>query len=208
MLKSFFPKDIAQARRSANFIGYPVVLKLCDPNFMHKTDFGGVKLDISNNKHLEKAYLELESLANKFKLLSYQFQLQPMLKGYLEVIIGVKRDEDSYVRVGKDNVLRKKGFGHTVVFGGGGIYTEIYKDVSLRVVPLTEDDAIEMLEETNIYKVLKGARGKRYRVDKIVDVILKLNNIILDYPQIRELDINPLFVGENEVFVADLKIII
>ena len=208
VLKSQYPQDMAGARRYAKKLGYPLVLKLIHPELLHKTDVSAVKLGISDEAELRKAFSELSNLGKKLKLDGFKIQMQHMVKGALELILGVKLDQDQFAEFDSKKILRKKGFGHSILFGMGGIYTEVYKDVALGIVPLSVYDADRMIEETKVSEILKGARGKKYNIQKVKDIIYKLSMLVSDFPQISELDINPLFAKDDEVFVVDIKLIL
>jgi acetyltransferase len=174
-----------QCRQIAKKIGYPVVLKIHGPKFLHKTEFNAVRLNIKNEEELHKEYKELLTLQNTITI-------SKQIPAAFEVIIGVKRDPD---------------FGHLLMFGMGGIYTEIMKDLSYGLIPLSRAQIINLIKKTKSYQIINGARGlPRLDLKGIIDCIEKLNKLILENPWISELDINPLLVGENFVKIVDLKI--
>jgi len=208
VLQSSFPQDIAALKKFIEELGFPVVMKLIHPSLLHKTDVNAVRLDIDNFTKLENEFSALSRLAKKMKLKDFKIQIQPLVKNALELIIGVKLNKDQYGEVKGKKILRKKGFGHTVLFGMGGIYTEIYKDISLRITPLFLQDINEMMEETKVSEILKGARGKKYNIDKIKQILAKLSELVEDNPNISELDINPLFAKGDDVWVVDAKMIV
>jgi len=208
VLSSSFPQDTAAARRFVKKVDFPVVMKLVHPKLLHKTDVEAVRLNIDNYTKLENEFLDLRKLAKKLKLKGFKIQLQPFIKGALELIIGVKENKDQYGEIGNSKVLRKKGFGHTVLFGMGGIYTEIYKDFSLRIAPLYASDINEMIEDTKVSEILKGARGKKYNIRRIKEVLASLSQLVVDHPQISELDINPLLAKGKKVWVVDVKMLV
>ncbi|MBU0975529.1 acetate--CoA ligase family protein, partial [Patescibacteria group bacterium] len=207
-LESYFAQDIAGARKSAEALGYPLVMKLIHPELLHKTDVNAVRLNIRSENELEEALVSLEKLGTKLELTNYKLQVQHFVKGAVELIVGVKRDDAQFTEIGGERILRKHGFGHTLLFGMGGIYTEIYKDVALRIIPLMERDVSGIIRETKISEVLKGARGQNYDLKEVKRVIRNINQLILDFPQISELDINPLFVKENGVWAVDVKMVV
>jgi acetyl coenzyme A synthetase (ADP forming)-like protein len=208
ILPSFFPVDMADARRHAEKLTYPIVLKLIHPELLHKSDVKAVKLDIQNQSDLTVAYTELSSLADKLGLEKYKIQMQHFMKGALELIIGVKRNEDQYTVLDGEKILRKKGFGHSIIFGMGGIYAEIYKDFSLRLAPLYMEDIDELFSETKVSRILSGARGKKYNIEKVKSVLASLSHLVADFPRIAELDINPVFAKGPDIWAADVKMII
>lgn len=162
-------------------IKFPVVLKVMGK--LHKSDVGGVKIDIRNDAEAIKAFKELKKIGSSILI-------QKFIKGE-SLLIGLKKDET---------------FGHTLVFGAGGIYTEILKDVSFRICPVSLKEIREMLKETRIYPVLKGARGKKLNIKSLENVLLKMCKLAKKYPCIKELDINPLILNEKAV-IADARII-
>jgi len=208
ILPSAFPQDIADARRVGAKLGYPLVMKLIHPDLLHKTDQKAVYLDIDSQEKLEQAYISLESLARKLKLSLWKVEIQQFVKGSLELILGAKKDADLYSLIGGIKVLRKHGFGHSILFGMGGIYAEIYKDVALKIGPLSLRDVDGLLDETKAGKVLSGARGKTFNVQKIKHTIIQIDLLLRDFPQINELDINPLFAKGEDVWVVDVKMIV
>lgn len=167
----------------ANRIGYPVVLKIASPDILHKTDVGGVKVGLAN----------AEDVRDAFELMTYRAQryvpearlwgclVQEMVpSGGLEVLVGMNRDPQ---------------FGPLVTFGLGGIYVETLKDVTFRVAPFSVQEAMEMLSEIRSHALLDGVRGKPAAdKDAIVDTLLRINQLVQDFPEIVELDINPLMV--------------
>jgi acetate---CoA ligase (ADP-forming) len=133
---------------------------------------------------------------------NHYIQIQEYITEGLEIIIGVKRD-GAYV----DN-KPYTGFGHLILFGFGGIYTEVFKDISQRLTPLSRSDIITMVDKTKISKLLHGFRGKKFDLEGIYTTIENINRLVQDYPTIKEMDINPLIVTETSVSAVDLKIIL
>ncbi len=166
----------------AGQIGYPVAVKIDSPDVLHKTEADGIKLNLTTSEEVRQAFQEVMAGARRY---NPQARLngvlvQEMLKEGTEVIVGI----------GKDPV-----FGSTVIFGLGGIFVEALKDIALRVVPFDEADAWEMINEIKGRSLLEGVRGKPAADKKaIVDIILKVARLAADFPQISELDINPLMV--------------
>ncbi|MHB1126912.1 MAG: acetate--CoA ligase family protein [Bacillota bacterium] len=171
-----------EAVRIAGSIGYPVVAKIESPDILHKTDAGGVKLNLDGEDKVRAAYAEITTNARNYKADAdiRGVLIQEMVPGGTEVIVGMATD---------------LAFGPTVLFGLGGIFVEALEDVSIKVAPLSRADAQEMLEEIRGRKVLDGLRGKP-PADKqaIVDTILRISQLVMDFPQLAELDINPLLV--------------
>jgi acetyltransferase len=170
-------------------------MKISSPDILHKTDVGGVKLDINSEIAAEDAFTEITTNAKRFMphAMINGVMLYEMIKGGKEVILGVTYD---------------RTFGHMLMFGLGGIYVEILKDVSFRIAPLTRSEAVSMISEIRTSALLRGARGEKpVDVEAIVDGILKLSSIVTDFPLIRELDINPLVVLNKGAIAIDARII-
>jgi acetyltransferase len=170
----------------AQEIGFPVVLKVLSPDIAHKTEANVVKLGISSQEVFRKAYAEVLKNAKRYstKARIEGVLVQEMVQGGTEVIVGISDDPQ---------------FGPTVMFGLGGIFVEVYKDVSMRVAPLTRPDAEEMIQEVKGSVLLQGYRGKeKGDVQAVIDVILKISQLAMDLRgEIIELDINPLTVLEE-----------
>jgi acetyltransferase len=184
-----------EAAAIAERIGFPLVMKISSPDILHKTDVGGVKLDINSEIAAEDAFTEITTNAKRFMphAMINGVMLYEMIKGGKEVILGVTYD---------------RTFGHMLMFGLGGIYVEILKDVSFRIAPLTRSEAVSMISEIRTSALLRGARGEKpVDVEAIVDGILKLSSIVTDFPLIRELDINPLVVLNKGAIAIDARII-
>ena len=182
--------DIKKAKEIAKRIGYPLVLKIVSPNILHKTDVGGVKVGIEDEKELEENYDQI--LFNVKKYMPDAnirgILVQKFIEDKKETIIGTNEDPQ---------------FGHVIMFGLGGIYVEALKDVSFRIAPLSRKVAAEMIEEIKAVKLLKGTRGEDPSdMESIIEIILKVSQLVTDFPEIIEMDINPLFVkrqGEGSI---------
>ncbi len=196
-----FPaKELATTPRAAaaaaNRIGFPVVMKISSPDILHKTDIGGVRVGVGSRKEAEEAFRELTLNAKRFMPRAFingvtVYEMVPKGK---EVILGISYD---------------RTFGHMIMFGLGGIYVEVLKDVSFRIVPLTSADAEEMVSEIRTYQLLKGARGERpVDIGSITDAILRLSRLATEFPEVIELDINPLVVTEKGATALDARIIL
>ena len=191
-----FAQNLKQAITIANSIGYPVALKIISPHIVHKTDIGGVALNIKSDYELENAYDTM--MRNAAMLMPqarvYGVEVQKMVPPGKEVIVGVHRDLQ---------------FGPLIMFGLGGIYVNLIKDVSFRLAPLSRRKAYEMIMETKAYTLLRGFRGEiPFDVESVVDVLLRVSRLVMDFREIVELDINPLFVyekGKNSL-ALDVKI--
>ncbi|MBI4645082.1 MAG: acetate--CoA ligase family protein [Bacteroidia bacterium] len=178
----------------ASAIGYPVAVKIDSPDILHKTEAGGLKLNIKNTSELIPAYREVLKNARSYnsKARINGVLVQQMISGGTEVIVGINNDAQ---------------FGPVVMFGLGGIFVEILKDVSLRIAPVTIEEAIEMIKEIKGFKVLAGARGRaKADIMAIADVLVNVSRLAVELEdKIAELDINPLLVlpeGQG-VYVAD-----
>jgi 4-hydroxybutyryl-CoA synthetase (ADP-forming) len=182
--------------RAAEEIGYPVVMKIVSPQIIHKSDAGGVKIGIKNQQEAKKAFSEILSNAKKYKSDAEikGVLVQEMVGSAKETILGAKRDPQ---------------FGPLIMFGLGGIYVEVLKDVIFRLAPIDEYVAKEMVESIKTIKLLKGVRGeKESDIDGIVESIQRLSQLVNDFPEIEEFDMNPLLVLEkgNGVRAVDVRI--
>lgn len=173
----------------ANKIGFPIVLKVYSDKVIHKTEENAVITNIQNEKELENNFLLLDK---KFKD-KEGIIIQKQFKGK-EIVIGLSFD---------------KTFGPTIMVGLGGIFVEVLNDVSFRVCPITKKDALEMLKELKGYDTLMNFRGsKEVDINKIVELLLSLSQLILKEEDISSVDFNPVFINEKEISIADFRIII
>ena len=194
--ESGFAQNIRQALAIANEIGYPVALKVVSPHILHKTDIGGVVLNINSDYELEEAYDSI--MRNVTALMPqahiYGVEVQEMAPRGKEVIVGMHRDMQ---------------FGPLIMFGLGGIYVNLIKDVSFRLAPISRKEAYDMVTETKAYTLLKGFRGEPPSdIDSVVDTLVRVSRLALDFKEIADLDINPLIVyekGKNSL-ALDVKI--
>jgi len=193
--KAEIAKNPEQAVKLAKKIGYPVVLKIVSPDVLHKTDVGGVVINIKNEGELKNSYEKiLKNVRKKVKRAKVHGMLvQKMVDNGLEVIVGGKKDAQ---------------FGETVMFGLGGIFVEVFGDVSFRVVPIGKKDAKDMIEEIKGYKILKGYRGKNYDVNAVADVLVKVSKLLEKNDEIAEMDINPLIVLQRGAVAVDARIVV
>lgn len=190
-------KSIKEAVDFANKVGYPIVLKVVSRQIIHKTDVGGVILDIENEKQLFNAYNDIlkniKKNAPKAKIDGIFIQ-EMIPRDSFEVMVGGKYDHT---------------FGQTIVFGLGGIFVEVLGDVSFRVVPITQKDALEMIKDIKSYKILKGYRNKKPAdIKALVDILVKTSKMLEENQEIKELDINPVFALSNRAVAGDARIII
>jgi acetyltransferase len=185
-----------EAARAAARLGFPLAIKVVSPDIIHKSEAGGIRLGLRDEKEVEKAFDEI--MANACKVTTKDRVLgtlvSPMAAPGQECIIGLIRDRQ---------------FGPVVMFGLGGIFVEILRDVSFRVAPLAHEDIDEMVEEIKGYKILTGVRGEKPKdVAAIKDILARVSEIAIDNPEIREIDLNPVIVHEKGASIVDSRVII
>ncbi len=196
--RSLMARTSEDAVAAAKRIGYPVVMKIVSPQILHKSDIGGVRININSKKEVENAFFDITTRVKHIMPTAqiYGVMIQEMVSGGKEVIIGITRDVQ---------------FGHMIMFGLGGIYVEVLKDISFRIAPLSREDAHEMIRETKVFPLLRGVRGEAETdIEAIEKSLLILSQMALDFPQIIEAEINPLLVkkrGEGVVAI-DARFII
>jgi acetyltransferase len=191
--------DADEAVTEANTIGYPVALKIVSPDILHKSDIGAIKLKLTTADEVESAYEEIMRACK-------QHAPEARLDGIL--VDPMVQDETRQVILGMKN---NPQFGPMMMFGLGGIFVEVLKDVSFRIAPLTIEEAHAMMEETKSYPLLIGARGdKKFDVDVIADALVKLSHFALSFPEVQELDINPIMVKEegHGAVAVDVKMVV
>jgi len=186
-----FASNVEQAVQGCREIGYPVVIKVVSPDILHKSEAGGVALNIRDDAAAQAAYEAVRrSAAGK------DFRgvvIYPLARGGTEVLLGLVRDPQ---------------FGPVVMCGLGGIYTEVLRDVALRIAPVERAEAIEMIQSLKSCPILKGVRGQPPRdLDALAGTLAKFSQLPLLYPDIVELDLNPVFVFEHELVVGDARVI-
>ena len=193
-MKNIFVKYPDEAIAAAKKIGFPVALKVVSPEISHKTDVGGLQLNLRDEAEVSSAFKKIvASIRRKHQHAHISgFLVQQMASG-LEVLVGGKKDLQ---------------FGQTICFGAGGIFVEVYDDVSFRVVPISKKDAQEMIREVKAYKILHGYRGKHYDVSAIEKILLSTSKFLEEHQEIAELDINPIFVQAKGVVAVDARIIL
>ena len=177
-------------------MGFPVVLKISSPDVVHKSDSGGVKLGLANATQVGKAYSEIiSSIKQAYPEAQIQgVSVQPMAPSGVEVIVGMSKDPQ---------------FGPVLMFGLGGILVEVLKDVSFRIVPVTERDAREMIKEIKGYPVLEGYRGQKpASIPALEKLIVKVSQFVEKNPKIKELDLNPIFAYPDKAVAVDARIIL
>jgi len=176
--------------------GFPVVLKVMSPDVVHKSDSGGVKLGLSNMAQVGKAYGEIRKAVKQHypKARIAGISVQKMARPGVEVIIGMTKDAQ---------------FGPVLMFGLGGILVEVLKDVSFRIVPLTKRDAREMIKEIKGYPLLEGYRGQEPAdITFLEDLLVKVSDFVDKNPEIKELDLNPLFAYKDGAVAVDARVIL
>jgi acetyl coenzyme A synthetase (ADP forming)-like protein len=194
---SMLANSIDEAIRFAEQIGFPLAMKISSPDILHKSDVGGVRIGLENETEVADAY-ELMMLRVKRKMPNAEVRgilIEKMVMGR-EVIIGMKKDPQ---------------FGPMLMFGQGGIFVEVLKDVTFYLTPVTREEAMEMIRRTKTYKLLTGFRGQPgVDIEAIVDCLVRVSQLVVDFPEIEEIDINPLKVGEegDGAFAVDARMII
>ena len=181
----------------ASQLGYPVVLKILSPQITHKSDAGGVALDLTNENEVREAFKQIIQKAKQYNPEAdiLGATVQPMIKGQgYEVIIGAKADPL---------------FGPVILFGMGGVGVELFKDFAIGIPPLNQTLVRRMMEETKVYQLLKGYRNEPPANIKLLEeIIIRFSQMLVDFPQLKEVDINPLFINEKEAFAFDARIVI
>jgi acetyl-CoA synthetase (ADP-forming) len=186
----------ADAIRFAHGIGYPVVLKVVSPDVVHKSDVGGVEIGLKGDDDVRRSYRRIMENVKKNdpKARIVGITVQEMASPSTEVIVGAVKDPQ---------------FGPVVMFGLGGIFVEVLKDVAFRVVPFTENEASDMIREIKAYAILKGYRNTPPADTKaIADILLSTSQLMTDHPEIKEIDLNPILVYEKGAKAVDARIII
>ena len=192
--KSKFFKTRKELIKIASGFKYPCVLKISSRTFTHKSDVGGVILNILDKKTLLKSFDELQSRLQKRKLLNSidEFELQEFFAGDFEVIIGAYRD---------------RTFGPTVLFGSGGKLVEIINDKNLRLAPILINDALEMIESSKIYPLLRGYRDfEKTDIKLLAELLVKISQLIYEFDEIAEIDLNPVIIKGNKIKIVDYRV--
>jgi acyl-CoA synthetase (NDP forming) len=177
-------------------LGFPVVLKVASPDIVHKSDAGGVKLGLGTAKEVGKAYEGiLAAVGQKHPQARIQgVSVQRMARAGVEVIIGMSKDDQ---------------FGPVLMFGLGGILVEVLKDVSFRLVPLARRDAAEMVREIKGYPLLEGYRGQEaVDISHLEELLLKVSDFVEQNPEVKELDLNPVFAYSDGAVAVDARVIL
>jgi acetate---CoA ligase (ADP-forming) subunit beta len=185
-----------EAVNISNQLGYPVVIKIVSPDITHKSDVGGVKLDLKNPVEVAEAHQSIMTAVNaRFPAARIDgVSVQNMAKPGIEIVVGMTKDPQ---------------FGPVLMFGLGGILVEILKDVSFKVVPLTQRDAREMIREIKGYKLLNGYRGQEpVNIANLEDILLRLSDFCEKTPEIKEIDLNPILARADSAIAVDARIIL
>ena len=189
-------KNEKEAASQADEIGYPIVLKIVSPDIIHKSDAGGVKVNLKNAAEVSAGFRSIIENVGKFKSDAkiVGVLVQEMAPQSTEVIVGAVKDPQ---------------FGPTVMFGLGGIFVELLKDVNFRVAPLTVDDAKEMISQLKAYPLLNGYRNTPPAdLDALVSVLCSVSRLVMDYAEIKELDLNPVMAYSKGAKTVDARIIL
>lgn len=196
VVETVLAQSKAEAIEIAKKTGFPVVLKVVSPDIIHKSDIGGVKLGLANATQVGRAYTEIMAAAKKAKKKAkiHGVSVQKMAKPGVEIIMGMTKDAQ---------------FGPVLMFGLGGVFVEVLKDVAFRIVPLVRRDASQMIREIKGYPILEGYRGQEpANITKLEDMLLKLSDFIDKTPQIKELDLNPIFAYKDGAVAVDARVIL
>jgi acetyltransferase len=197
MIRTQIAMTEAQAARIARELGYPVVMKLHSPDITHKTDAGGVRLDLRGDADVGEAYRQILSSARHYQSDARieGVTLQPYFANPdYEILLGAKRDSN---------------FGPVILFGMGGIYTEVLKDRSLGLPPMNHLLARRLMEETKAYALLKGYRNRPAAdIERLEEMIIRLSQLLIDFPEIAELDMNPVLIKDGDPVAVDARILL
>lgn len=191
-----FAASREEALEAGRKIGYPLAASVVSPDIIHKSETGGVILDIDDEEEMGKAYDRIRKhVADKKPDANIEgVFIQEMITEGAELIFGVQHNEQ---------------MGHLLMFGLGGKYVEILKDVTFRLAPITREDAEEMIREVKAYEMLKGFRDiPAADLDVLVDGLLRLSQLVTDFPEIREIDLNPVFAQKDRIVVVDARILL
>ena len=194
--KQALAKTAAEAAKMAARLGFPVVLKIVSDDILHKTEAGGVIVGLGNAADVRGGFDQLVKNAKRYsKNANVQgVQVQQMLKGGQEVMVGAVSDPS---------------FGKMIAFGLGGVLVEVMKDITFRMAPVSRRDALVMLDSINSAQVLRGVRGGK-GVDRaaLADMIVKVSKLVNDFPEINEVDLNPIFATEKGACAVDVRIVL
>jgi acetyl coenzyme A synthetase (ADP forming)-like protein len=189
-------KSADEATKLASKMGYPVVMKIVSPDILHKTEAGGVVVGVKDDAAAKAAYDQILANAKKYKADAKieGIQVQQMLMGGTEVIVGSITDDS---------------FGKLVAFGLGGVLVEVLKDITFRLAPATKEDALSMLDGIQAKEMLHGVRGgDPVNRDALANIIVGVSQLVTDFPEIVELDLNPVFATKKDAIAADVRIVV
>ena len=189
-------KNEAEAVKFAEQIGYPIVLKIVSPDIIHKSDVGGVIVGLKDAQEVRNAYKQILKNVKKHEANAkiVGILVQEMAPSSTEVIVGAIKDPQ---------------FGPALMFGLGGIFVEVLKDVTFRVAPITRDEACEMITEVKAYPLLKGYRNQPPAdTEAIVQILLNTSRLVMEHQEIKELDLNPIMVYEKGAKTVDARIVL
>ena len=194
VLKCCLATTREEVKAKCEEIGFPVVIKIFSPQILHKTDVEGVKLNIQNSVEAEKAFDEIvKNVKSQYPQAEIKgVAIYPQVKKGFELIIGGLNDEN---------------FGPTVMVGVGGIFTELFKDVSFRIAPVSTIDAEEMLRELKVYPLFEGYRGKSLDKNAVIQIILNTSKMMME-TSVYQVDFNPVIVYEKGAVIVDAKILL
>lgn len=196
LAKTFLAKNEKQAVLFAKKVKYPLCLKISSPDIVHKVDSGGVILGIKDEKSLRLGFQNILSSARRKnpKAKISGMLVQEMVSGDTELIIGSKTDPQ---------------FGPVIMFGLGGIFVEVIKDVSFRLAPVDRKEVQGMIKETKGYKILQGARGRKpANMKAIEDLLLSVSKMVWANKRIKELDLNPVFANDKKCTAVDMRVMV
>ena len=189
-------KSPKQAAEESKQIGFPIVLKIVSPDIIHKTEAGAVIVNLRNGAEVEKGYSKIIENAKNFSpnVQIVGVLVQEMAPQSTEVIVGAIKDPQ---------------FGQTVMFGLGGIFVELLKDVTFRVVPITSEDAEEMIERLKAFPLLNGYRNMPPAdIDSLADILCNVSRLVMEHTEIKEIDLNPIMAYPKGAKTVDARIIL
>ena len=183
--------DIGDLIKASREIGYPVVMKGCSSEVAHKTEKGLIRVDVRNDDEAGSAFEEIMANMNGTK---NAILVQEMVKGKRELVVGLTRDPQ---------------FGPCVMFGLGGIFTEILKDISFRIAPLEKRDALEMMQQIKGHKILEAFRGMEAAdLDMLAEILINMGRIGIENERVREIDINPVIISGSKPVAVDALVVL
>jgi len=196
LVEARFARTVDEALQAADEIGFPVVLKVVSPGILHKSDAGGVKVNLKDASRVSEAFEEILSNARAYDPLAvvHGVLVSAFVPGGLEVVVGLTEDVE---------------FGRVVMFGLGGIFVEVLKDVVFRRIPLREEDSRAMVREIKGWPLLSGARGRApLDVRAIEELLVKVSRLALAEPEIKEMDLNPISLREDGAVILDARVLV